>query len=61
MSSCKVQQYIQTMVPRIAMPTCAFNNGMGQAVIVYAHNDKRQISEITRCDYDLPHNRQQDE
>ena len=34
---------------------------MGQAVIVYAHNDKRQIREITHCDHNLPHNRQHNE
>jgi len=32
---------------------------MGQVVIVYTHNDKRQISEITRCPHNRSLNRQQ--
>lgn len=34
---------------------------MGQVVIVYAHNDKWQICEITGRNHNLPYNRQQSE
>ena len=47
--------------PKNSHANSMHNNIMGQMIIVYAHDDKRQICEITRRNHNLPHNRQQDE